>query len=251
MSPIVSVITPVYNAEPYLAACIQSVLAQEFSDWELILIEDHSRDKSYPMAQEWAEREDRIRLLQTAYNQGPAKARNLGIAEARGRFIAFLDSDDVWLPQKLALQIPFMLKKKAALSYHAYGMYDENLQILKSEFNVPSSVSYRDMLYFCVISMCAAVYDTKLTGGKVYMPLIEKRQDYGLFLRILRQGHQAQGLSQSLLKVRLHPHSVSANKWKAALYQWRVYRELEGLSLPASLWYFGHYAWHGLRKYWL
>jgi len=233
----------------FVLETVDSVRAQTFEDWELILVDDCSQDQTRVLLDRLAIEDPRIRVRYLEKNSGPAVSRNTGIELAQGRFIAFLDSDDVWHPEKLARQVRFMEETGATLSYHSYSMFDETLSRRFSTFIVPESTNYAKSLYRNVISMCAAMYDTEKTGGKVYMPLIRKRQDYGLFLRILKQGHTALGLKDDLLKVRIREGSVSANKWVAAQYQWRIYRQIEHLGLIRSSFYFVVYATYGVRKY--
>lgn len=238
-----------YNSEKYIAESIQSVFNQSFSDWELIVSDDASTDKTCEIVENFQEKDSRILLLKSDKNQGAAVTRNRAIEKAQGRYIAFLDSDDLWHPEKLARQVAFMEKNHVAFSFHAYSMYSEDWSQKLIDFQVPEKVSYRELLYSNVISMCAAVYDQKLLGAKIYMPLILKRQDYGLFLNILKKIECAYSLPDDLLKVRIHSQSLSANKWKAAQYQWKLYREVEKFNLFKTLYYFFFYATKGIRKY--
>lgn len=247
--PLVSVIMASYNTASYLHEAIGSVISQTFQDWELIIIDDCSTDDSHRVALDYAAEDSRIQPLKLGTNSGPAVARNEGIRVARGRYIAFLDSDDVWLQNKLERQLAFMEKENLALSFHSYSMLDADFKSTLSTFIVPPTTSYNKMLYRCVISMCAAMYDTARTGGKVYMPLIKKRQDYGMFLHILRNVDIAKGIEDVLLHVRIRKGSLSANKIMAAKYQWKIYRDVEGLGILISLYYFSIYALFGIKKY--
>lgn len=240
----VSIITPNYNGEAFIAATIQSVLDQDYQDWELLIIDDNSSDNSLELIQSF--RDDRIKVISLGENQGAAKARNEGIRQAQGRWIAFLDGDDLWMPNKLSEQIAFMLQHNYAFTYTAYEKINE-LGQKTGELNVPSKVNYYDLLKTCSIGCLTAVYDTQRLG-KIYMPLIDKRQDYGLWLRILKQVDFAYGMNTMLAKYRVRSHSISSNKLLAAKYQWRVYREIENLSIFSAIRYMISYAFHGFIK---
>ncbi len=244
--PTVSIITPCYNAARFLAPAIESVLGQTFHDWELIAADDHSTDESLNILRRYQAREPRIRLLALDQRRGPAGARNAAIEAARGSYVAFLDSDDLWLPDKLEHQIAFMQETASALSYTAYHKIDENGS-LGALVSVPHTVDYRTLLFSNCIACSTAVYDMARLG-KVFFPIIAKRQDHGLWLSILRDGLQAHGLDHPLMLYRVWSGSVSSNKLVAAAYQWKLYREIERLSLASTLLYFIGYAYRGVRK---
>ena len=242
----VSVITPVFNAAATIETTVRSVLSQHMGDLELILVDDGSRDDSPTIIRSLASEDSRIRFVLQEANTGPATARNVGLSVARGRYIAFLDSDDLWLPEKLSRQLDFMRDQDSPLTFTAY----RKIRMDGSQSNVvsaPESVRYDDLLKTNSIGMLTAMYDREKVGLRL-LPEIRKRQDYALWLSILRDGHEAKGLDEPLALYRIRRHSVSRNKGHAAKYQWRVYRELEHLSLMRSLWYFMHYAWNGYRK---
>ena len=246
MTPEVSVIMPTYNSAPFVAESVAGVLAQTFTDLELILIDDGSTDGTLDLTEALARADARVRLLRTPVNGGAAESRNLGISEARGRFIAFCDSDDVWRPRKLERQIALMKQNGWAFTFAAYDKIDEAGRPL-GHVGVPASVSYGELLKTCVIGCLTAVYDTQQVG-KILMPLIRKRQDFGLWLRLLKQVPRGYGIQESLATYRVRTGSISANKASAASYVWRLYREVEGLSLVRSGWYFAHYAVRGVLR---
>ena len=218
--------------------------SQTLGDWELLVCDDGSTDGSLSILREFASRDSRIRVLTSDGNEGPAKARNACIEASGGRYIAFLDSDDVWNPEKLEVQTKFMLAEQVAFSFSSYDRVDEGGRPLGTRV-VKKPVTYHDLLKSCVIGCLTAIYDTQALG-KMYMPDIRKRQDYGLWLRILKRVPYAIPLEESLAKYRVRADSISANKLVAARYTWSIYRDVERLSVPRSAYYFGHYALRGI-----
>ena len=245
-SPTISVIMPTYNSALFVEASVRSVLAQTRSNLELLLIDDGSTDGTDEVTARLAAEDSRIKLLRTPSNGGAAEARNVGIMAARGRYIAFCDSDDLWNPHKLARQIALMERNGWAFTYTAYDKIDEAGRPL-GHVGVPATVSYDELLKTCVIGCLTAVYDTKVTG-KVLMPLIRKRQDFGLWLRLLKKTPRAYGIRETLATYRVRTGSISANKASAARYVWRLYREVEGLSLGRAAYVFVHYAVRGVLR---
>jgi glycosyltransferase involved in cell wall biosynthesis len=242
----VSIITPSHNCSAFISETIQSVLNQSFSDWEMIIVDDCSTDNSVEVIQSFVELDSRIKLIQLSENSGAAVARNRAIEAAQGRYIAFLDSDDLWLPYKLEKQLAFMQSNDYPFSYAAYDKIDENGQVF-GHIGVPEKVCYSDLLKMCSIGCLTAMYDTAYFG-KVYMPLIRKRQDLGLWLRLLKRTDYAYGLNETLAQYRVRTDSISANKANAAKFTWRLYRDVEGLNLFKASYYFSHYAVRGLLR---
>ena len=196
LKELVSIITPCHNSGKFIAQTIDSVLAQSYVNWEMIIVDDNSQDQSIKIIKGFILKEDRIKLIQFGKNQGAAVARNKGIELAKGRFIAFLDSDDLWLPNKLEKQVQFMKDNSVSFSFSAYQLTDISNN-LKGTFEVPFKQSYQDILKTCSIGCLTAMYDT-VTFGKVYMPLIKRRQDFGLWLRLLKKVKYAYGINESL-----------------------------------------------------
>jgi len=242
----ISIITPVFNCATFLSETILSVKAQTFKNWELILIDDFSDDDSLKIARTFEKADKRIRVIVLSENAGPAGARNKGIEEANGRYISFLDSDDLWLPEKLERQLSFMTEHTAAFSFCQVQRFSENGQILGVSV-VPEQVDYYGLLKSNVVVCSSAMYDTHQLG-KVLMPEIRKRQDYGLWLKILKLTSLGYGLRQVLVQYRVREGSVSANKRIAAAYTWQIYRHVEKLSLPRAVYYFCCYAISGLLR---
>jgi glycosyltransferase involved in cell wall biosynthesis len=244
---LVSIVMPLFNSSGFVSRAIDSVFAQTYQGWELIIIDDCSNDGSYEIADKYAKKDKRVKLIRLAENKGSAVTRNFGIENAKGRFIAFLDSDDMWVPQKLEKQIKFMNNKGAVLSYTAYQKIDEQGNP-GGVVHVPLRVSYTDTLKSNRIGCSTAIYDAEKLG-KLYMPDIRRRQDQGLWLKILKKGYAAYGIDEPLTFYRVRQDSISGNKIKTLKDQWRIYREIEQLSLLKSIYYFMHYAYNGFKKY--
>lgn len=242
----VSIVMPSYNSAEFVAASIDSLRAQVCQDWELLVSDDGSTDGTLGIVREYARKDCRIHLLTSGANRGPAHARNAAIKAATGRYIAFLDSDDLWKPEKLERQIAFMQKHDLAFTFSSYDRIDEAGNFINTH-HVEKPVTYHDLLKSCVIGCLTAVYDTEKLG-KVYMPDIRKRQDFGLWLRILKKVERAVPLPESLAQYRVRTGSVSANKLTAAKYTWSIYRDVEKLGLLRSSYYFAHYAVNGVHN---
>tara|TARA_B100000446_G_scaffold188212_1_gene221154 strand:+ start:3628 stop:4407 length:780 start_codon:yes stop_codon:yes gene_type:complete len=242
----VSIITPLYNCSNFLHQTVQSVLEQTSCDWEMIMVDDFSTDNTLEVAQQYAAQDERIKLIQLTKNSGAAVARNTGIEAAQGRYIAFLDSDDKWLSKKLETQLYFMQENNYPFTFAAYDKVNESDEIF-GHVGVPSKVAYSDLLKSCSIGCLTAMYDTEFFG-KVYMPLIRKRQDLGLWLKLLKKTKYAYGLKETLGLYKVRSDSISANKKSAALFTWRLYREVEQINLLKSIYYFSHYAVRGLLR---
>lgn len=243
----VSIITPIYNSELYLSETINSIINQTFENWELLLINDNSIDNSKEIAETYIKNDPRIKLVNLSKNQGAAVARNLGIEKAKGRFIAFLDSDDLWEPDKLEYQVDFMLSQKIPFTYSSYSIIDENNDIIKDNI-VPESITYSQLLKNCIIGCLTVMYDSQKLG-KVYFPLIRKRQDFALWLKILKGVSVGVGIKRKLARYRIRRESLSSNKLKAARYNWILYRQVEKLGFFKSLYYFVNYATSGIKKH--
>ena len=249
MSGLVSIITPMYNSERFIEPTIKSVQHQTYQNWEMIIVDDASTDGSYEIIKSFSIKDERIRVIKLDFQQGPAVARNKGIKKASGRYIAFLDSDDLWMPEKLKKQLEFMDNHKAPFSFTAYQKIEENGKY-RGQVNINKmQIGYSDLLKTNHIGCLTAMIDTKLLGGKLYMPLIEKRHDHGLWLSILKQGHTAYGLNEILAAYRCRKGSISHNKINILHHQWKLYREVERLGLIRSMYYMIYCIWYGIIKW--
>jgi len=230
-----SIITPIYNAEEFLEDTLNSILNQTYQDWESILIDDNSTDNSLKIAEKFALLDSRFIIIYKTVSGGAAKARNAGIEKAKGRFIAFLDSDDIWESEKLEKQIAFMKSNEILFGYTNYHLMSEQGQV-SNEVKVPLKVSYDSLLKGNVVACLTAIYDSKHLG-KVLMPDIRKRQDFGLWLKITKRGVIGYSLQESLARYRIRSGSISHAKFNTMKYTWHLYRSVEKLSYFKSIGY--------------
>ncbi|WP_339813356.1 glycosyltransferase family 2 protein [uncultured Imperialibacter sp.] len=233
----VSIITPLFNAELFIANAINSVVKQTFHDWEMIVVDDGSTDGSVEIVRSFAKKDSRIILLLNNENKGPAFARNCAIEKAQGKYVAFLDADDQWLPQKLQQQIAFMKQSKAVFCFSDYSTISEEGDILKKGNDLPKRLNYSKLLRTNYIGCLTAIYDAEALG-KMYMPQIKKRQDYGLWLSILKKTSYAYCVGdQPLALYTQRSMSVSSNKIKLLKYNWKLFYEVERLSFLKSCYF--------------
>lgn len=244
--PLVSIITSSFNSDDFVEKTIISVLSQTFHDWELIIVDDCSTDSSVNLIQNYMINDTRIKLIQMPRNSGAAVARNAGIEAAIGRYIAFLDSDDLWLPDKLERQLNFMEDNNYHFTFTAYEKIDEDGEYF-GYVGVPNKVSYHDLLKTCTIGCLTAMYDTEYFG-KIYMPTDTKREDFATWLKILKKIDYAYGLNEILAQYRVYQAQSSSKKIKMAKENWRLYRHIEGFSFVKASYYFCHYAVRGILR---
>lgn len=246
---LVSVITPAFNAGASIAHTIESVIKQTYPYWEMLIVDDASSDNTASIVKEYQQQDKRIRLIQLAKNQGIANARNTGMSNAKGRYIAFLDSDDIWLEQKLKKQIIFMEQHDIGFSFTQYRQFVENIDDCKGIIEIPNVIDYKTLLKGNVIGCLTVMIDRKIIPP-FYM-IKEKHEDFIFWLSILKQGFKAYGLQEDLARYRRSVTSVSGNKKKSAVWTWRIYRNIENLSLIESLYYFVQYCIRGFAKHYL
>lgn len=238
---LVSVVMPAYNCESVLAESVASVLAQTFRNWELVIVDDASTDKSFSVAQAIASRDDRIRVIRLSTNGGVANARNQGMNAARGQYLAFLDSDDLWLPEKLRAQLEFMQRHEIGFSFTRYRRFRAKGSV-SSIVRIPDSVTYERLLRGNVIGCLTVMIDRYMIPPFTMSEV--GHEDYHAWLQILKTGHTAWGLQEDLARYRVSTASVSGDKSRSALWTWRIYRQLEGLSWLKTVWCF---SWYSLR----
>lgn len=266
---LVSIIMPSFNCENYLHESVNSILRQSYKEWELIIVDDCSTDRSAEIGKQYTLQDSRIRCYSMDHNSGPAAARNKAIDKSRGQYIAFLDSDDIWAPEKLETQIREMQKCNAVFCFTGYTPFKTNGRSLPT-FQVPNQICYNKLLYGSVIGCLTVVYDASIIGKRyfsdgadlisqtIYSKLLTKigHEDYAAWLNIIKdiddnkfQGKKAIGINKSLAHYRLSDNSFSSNKKKSALYQWLIYRKHQKIGLFKSIFYFASYTINGLIKY--
>lgn len=239
---------PTYNSARYVGCAIESVLAQSEPSWELLVVDDGSSDNTRDVVKAYERADRRIKFVANDANIGAAKSRNRAIGMSGGRYVAFLDSDDMWHAEKLGCQVDFMRSRQCALSYTAYEKIDEDGSMSGRVIGAPESIDYNTLLGNAAIGCLTAMYDSRIVG-RVMMPDIKKRQDHGLWLRILRQGVIAQGIDRPLAYLRVRPGSLSSNKIQASRYLWRLYRDHEMVPLGKRILKFSEYAVRSGLKY--
>lgn len=252
----VSIIVPVYNAEKFIRETIDCVRGQSYQDWELLLVEDSSTDHTMDVMTAYLEeiRDNRIRLVKREINSledkrfGAAKARNLGISLARGRYIAYLDADDRWREDKLELELAFLKEKRAGFVFSGYEFGDEEARGTGKVVHVPEELNYRQALANTTIFSSTVMMDTKKIGKSLMeMPYI-KSEDTACWWKILRSGVTACGLDENLVIYRRAGRTLSSNKLEAIRRIWNLYRHAEGLSVAASAWYFVFWAFRAVKR---
>lgn len=243
MKPLVSVIMPSYNSEKHIADAIQSLQAQTFEAWELCITDDCSIDRTTEIVKDLAAHDDRIRLFVLEENSGAASARNKSLTEANGRYVAYLDSDDVWHPNKLKHQIEFMNERGASFSCCSYEVIDEDGKPLGKTVQMLDKCDYADFLTHNLLQTVGIMADTqKVDRSLLVMPDLRRRQDAATWLQVLKAGHICYGLPDVLCSYRRVSGSLSSNKIKAAKGVWYLYRRIEHLPLHVSLYCFARYA---------
>ncbi len=247
---LISIITPVHNSAQFIETTINSVLKQTYPNWEMILIDDCSEDQSIALIKALAENDTRFTIIENATKSGPAITRNKGISTANGQFITFLDSDDLWFPNFLETSLKTCLDHKYEFVFSSYERKDEDLNPLISDFIVPKKVSYNDVLRSCPISCLTAFIDIRRIG-KHYMPELKKRQDWCLWLSLLKKIDYAYGIEQPLAVYRMRKNSISRNKLKLIPYVWKVYRDVEKLSVIRSFYLLNLWSLNGFKKYYV
>ncbi|WP_199426062.1 glycosyltransferase family 2 protein [Thermaerobacillus caldiproteolyticus] len=241
---LISIITPAYNCSLYILDTIKSVQSQTYQNWEMIIVDDCSKDSTVEIIKNEAEKDKRIKLIELSKNSGAAIARNTAIQNAKRKYIAFLDSDDLWYPEK---QVAFMQENDIAFSFTSYRIINEDGTETDKIINVPKEIDYKGLLKNTIIGCLTVMLDvSKLC--LVQMPNIRTRQDTALWLSILKKGYKAYGIQEPLSKYRKVKGSISSNKLKMAKQNWRMYRDLEKLNVIYASWCFVNYAWNALKK---
>lgn len=246
----VSIITPVFNAERFLEKTFESVLGQTYENWEWILVDDCSQDSSLELLKSFQLRDERIKVFRNEINRGAGWSRNYAIQNSIGRFIAFLDSDDLWVDRKLDVQIKFMIENNVHFSHTSYGYIDEEGSRIKSTFRVSPVVDYVHLLKRTEISCLTAVYDADKIG-KHYMSLHARKQDYALWLSILKLGIKSYGIDEELAYYRQVKGSATSNKFKLIAKHVSFLKDSQGFTSIKALYYTGYWMINGFVRYFI
>jgi teichuronic acid biosynthesis glycosyltransferase TuaG len=247
MNSLVSIITPSYNSSKFIKDCVNSVFSQTYKNWEMIIVDDCSEDNSKEIISELSTKDKRIKPIFLEKNVGAAEARNTAIRQSKGKYVAFLDSDDLWNPKKLEKQLSFMNKNEIVFSYTNYQLMSENGEDLSNFISAPEKMTYDSYLKNTIIGCLTVIIDRE-KSGEFEMPNICSSHDMALWLLIMRKGFDAYGLDENLARYRIVSTSNTANKWRAAKDVWMVYRQFEKLSFFYSLWCFSNYAFNAIIK---
>lgn len=246
----VSIITPSYNSSDLITETYISIREQSFDNFKWVVTDDCSSDITFSLLKNLASNDRRIQIFRNEVNSGAAVSRNNSIANATGDFIAFIDSDDIWLPEKLEKQVDFMEDNNIDFSFTAYELIDEQGYPTgqKVDTHLTGPVSYEDMLRKKATLGCSTVMLRRSAFEDISMPLIRTGQDYALWLKLLKTGVKAYPLPEVLTQYRILPNSISRNKVKKAKRQWQIYREIEKLPLLKSIQCFCFYAWRAVFR---
>lgn len=247
--PLITVVMPNYNGHRFVEQAIDSVLNQTYPNFELLVVDDCSKDDSLQLIQQKAKSDDRIRVIALEHNAGVANARNVGIKEAKGEFIALLDNDDLWTDDKLERQLA-LANKGADIVYCSYDFIDEQNNSIKKPFVVPQQTNFNKMLASSVISCSTSFIKTELMQAQPFNPDFY-HEDYVLWMELLRVCPTAFGDQKVLMHYRQVTGSRSNKKGNAAKERWNTYRKALKLNVVTSAWAFVRYALNGVMKYYL
>lgn len=245
---LVSIITPAYNAARVIGETIASVREQTHDEWEMLVADDCGSDETRDIVREYSRDEPRIHLIELERNGGPALARNAALARAKGRWLAFVDADDVWLPEKLERQLAFHRAHPGAkLSFTGFCRISADGSRTGRYIAVPNRLDYRQLLGNTAIATSTVIVDREAAGPFTMRETYY--DDFACWLSLLKSGGHAIGLNEDLMRYRVLEKSVSRDKGNSAQQVWRAYREIEGLSVAASAWYFAQYSARAWLKY--
>lgn len=248
-SPLVSVIMPAFNSERHIAESVASVQAQTMSSWELLIVDDCSTDKTSEIVKKLSESDSRIRLISQSENGGAAVARNIALENARGRYITYLDADDLWLPEKIEKQIACMDRENAGFSCASYEVIDEKGSPLGRTVHMPPNTSYWGYLTNNYLQTVGIMADLEIVEKSLLvMPDMRRRQDAATWLQVLAAGHDCIGVNDVLCQYRRTSGSLSSNKVKAVRGTWCFYRQIAKLPMYKAIYCFTRYAFLAVWK---
>jgi glycosyltransferase involved in cell wall biosynthesis len=231
---LVSIITPSFNSEKFIAETIQSVQNQTYQNWEMIIVDDCSTDKTVSIVEYIANNDSRIKVYKLDINSGTGIARNTALDKASGRYIAFLDADDLWKPKKLEIQINFLKKNNLPFTFSFYDCINEQGKELNKRVEAPRNLSYRQLFFCNYVGNLTGIYEVNYFG-KIAISSIRKRQDWMLWLTILKKVKSAKPIPESLAFYRIRENSISASKINLLKHNFTVYRRFHGFNLVLSL----------------
>lgn len=237
---LVSVITPTYNCAQFIGETIESVQAQSYQNWEMIIVDDQSTDNTKEIVENYNKQDSRIKYNRLKTNSGAAVARTAAITLAKGQYMAFCDSDDLWMPDKLEKQLAFMNNTGYVFTCTAYEQIDEEGKSLNRIIKPKIKCDYNRMLLDCPVGNSTVMYDISKMG-KFSVPNIRKRNDDALWLQMLKKEKYIWGMQDVLMKYRIRSNSISSNKLNVIKYHWILYRDIEHLSVARSLFHIGYW----------
>lgn len=246
----VSIITASFNSSRFIMETYSSILAQDYTDWEWIVTDDFSTDGTIDLLNDIEASDHRVKVLKNSLNLGAGLSRNKSMSKASGRFLAFIDADDLWDSDKLSRQIMFMISGRIGISFTAYRIiseFDSDKGKIVDQL-APLCVGYKELLAKKATFGCSTVMVDRSIIGDFLMPALRTGQDYATWLSILRSGSNAYLLKEVLSSYRIVKGSISRNKFNKAIQQWRIYRNLEILPLGLSIFYFINYAFNAVFR---
>lgn len=246
MEPLVSIITPMYNSEKYIGETIESVLNQTYKNWEMVIVNDCSTDRGPEIVKEYQKKDSRIKFYNNEKNKGVSETRNKGIKLAKGKYIAFLDSDDLWKKEKLEKQVNFMEDNDVILSYTAYEKMNEDGS-KRGIIEVPTKLDYKELLKNCLIGLLTSMY--RKEDLKEFRFINSKSEDYIFWLGILKRIKYAYGIQEPLAKYRVLNNSRSSDKIDIVKFHWHIYKNIEKLNIFSAIYYYLIYIFRGLKRY--
>ncbi len=247
MNPLISIIMPNYNGYPYIKEAVRSVLKQSYKNWELIVIDDGSTDKSRRYLRLLTLLDHRIRLLTNQMNCGVAYSRNKGVESAKGEYIAFLDSDDLWEEDKLANQISFMIRKNSLFSCSPYRCINESGELLYIYRIKKNSLVLNDILKHCDVGLLTVIYRKDFFQGMKFFET-ERAEDYTLWIQFLKKIPAVDVYPYVTANYRIRTNSRSSNKWRVGIAIWNIYRDVADQNLFQRMYYISHFFLYFLKK---
>lgn len=248
LNGLVSVIMPIYNAGKYLTETLNSVFRQDYTSIEVVLVNDCSKDNSADIIADFQEVHPEIVYYLQEKNMGAGAARNKALELAKGQYVAFLDSDDIWMPNKISRQIELMREKNSPFSYTAIEMMDGKGNTVKGKRNIRETCDYKYLLHNTIIATSSVVIDRNVFGD-FRMPLRRGGQDYATWLMLLRNGAVAVGINEVLVRYRIASGSLSSNKFKSIKQVWEIQTQDEKINRFSAAFHVICFGFNAIKKY--